>query len=52
VGTKKEIVKVRQLGPRWYLVTNKGGQEKRVSDAQLVLLPMGRSLMISENAKK
>ena len=45
-------MKVEKIEPRWYMVTNQGGQQKRVSDAQLLLLPMGRPLMISEIEKK
>jgi hypothetical protein len=48
IGTDDQIAKVERVDARWYLVTNQGGQQRKLSDAQLLLLPMGESLTIKE----
>jgi hypothetical protein len=51
IGKDNEIVKVTRVDERWYMVTYQGGQQRRLSDEQLSLLPTGESLMTMENDK-
>jgi hypothetical protein len=48
IGTEDQIAKVERVDEGWYLVTHQGGQQRRLSDEQLSLLPMGESLMTKE----
>jgi hypothetical protein len=48
IGTEDQIVKVERVDARSCLVTNQGRQQRKLSDAQLLLLPMGESLMITD----